>query len=329
MENKIKWTVWVWVFVLVILGIKETVEYEQNVRPIIGILAQPTYSTLVTYGSQYIVTSYVKYVESAGAMAVPIFYDSGTENITQLLQNINGVLLPGGSSTLEGDYLAAISTIYQYVINANDNGDYFPLWGTCQGFEQICQIVANNFSVLSHFCAENYTVPLNFTEAASNSILFTNISQNIFKALATQPITMNDHKYGVSPKSWEENKQLASFFTVLSYNNDRDGNTFVSSMESNNYPIYATQFHPEKPLFEWTPLEVISHTKNAILASQYLANFFIDECRNNLHTFPSDTEEMSTLIYNYADEVVYTGELGYLYEQSYIFPPSNTTKVNK
>ena len=30
----------------------------------------------------------------------------------------------------------------------------------------------------------------------------------------------------------------------------------MSSMESKQYPIFAVQWHPEKPLFEWNPNEV-------------------------------------------------------------------------
>ena len=44
-----------------------------------------------------------------------------------------------------------------------------------------------------------------------------------------------------------ENAKLASM-QVLSTNVGRNGTEFVSSMEHKTYPIYATQFHPEKVL---------------------------------------------------------------------------------
>ena len=47
---------------------------EANDRPIIGILTQPSSSSLSQFGDNYIAASYVKYVESAGARVVPIQY---------------------------------------------------------------------------------------------------------------------------------------------------------------------------------------------------------------------------------------------------------------
>lgn len=45
---------------------------------------------------------------------------------------------------------------------ANKNGDYFPLWGTCQGFELLTALTAGN-DLLSEFDAENICLPLDFT----------------------------------------------------------------------------------------------------------------------------------------------------------------------
>jgi len=100
-----------------------------NVRPIIGILSQPTDGDLTKYGSQYIAASYVKYIESAGARVVPILYDSGVTNITTLLGYINGILFPGGGSDLTGTYLTAVQTIYNYVIQANEKKKITFLYG--------------------------------------------------------------------------------------------------------------------------------------------------------------------------------------------------------
>ena len=46
---------------------------------------------------------------------------------------------------------------------ANDKGDYFPLWGTCLGFELLSVLTADNDSVISPVDAENISLPLTFT----------------------------------------------------------------------------------------------------------------------------------------------------------------------
>ena len=45
---------------------------------------------------------------------------------------------------------------------ANDNGDYFPLWGTCLGFELLSVLTSGTDAVLSAVDAENISLPLDF-----------------------------------------------------------------------------------------------------------------------------------------------------------------------
>jgi hypothetical protein len=49
------------------------------------------------------------------------------------------------------------------------------------------------------------------------------------------------------------------------------------------YPVYATQWHPEKNAFEWPTFLHIPHSPDAIEVSQEVANFFISEARRNTH----------------------------------------------
>ena len=44
-----------------------------------------------------------------------------------------------------------------------------------------------------------------------------------------------------------------------------------------NYPIYGTQWHPEKNAFFWNPRFVINHSKRAVKAAEYFARFFVNE----------------------------------------------------
>ena len=43
------------------------------------------------------------------------------------------------------------------------------------------------------------------------------------------------------------------------------------------YPIYGTQWHPEKNAFEWAPDQAINHSDHAVLIAQRAANFFVNE----------------------------------------------------
>lgn len=93
---------------------------------------------------------------------------------------------------------------------------------------------------------------------------------------------------------------MTSFFNVLSTNVDRKGREFISGWESKKFPIYGTQWHPEKNPFEWTLQENLPHSPDAILVTQYMSNFFVSETRKNNHSFSNVNEETAALIYNYS-----------------------------
>ena len=50
---------------------------------------------------------------------------------------------------------------------------------------------------------------------------------------------------------------------------------FVSTAK--DYPIYGSQWHPEKPQFLWHSDSDINHDPSTIRASQFLADFFVNE----------------------------------------------------
>lgn len=98
-------------------------------RPTVGILTQQYNST-----HTYIAASYVKWVEGAGARAVPLFYERWDQTaMLKMLHSVNGVLLPGGGAEFKGAYWDALQTLFNYAKNANANGVHFPIWGTCLG----------------------------------------------------------------------------------------------------------------------------------------------------------------------------------------------------
>ena len=73
-----------------------------NDRPVIGILSQEYFETAahVKPVSRFIVASYVKWIESAGARVVPVMTDQEPEYYERLMHSINGLLFPGGGGRL-------------------------------------------------------------------------------------------------------------------------------------------------------------------------------------------------------------------------------------
>jgi len=278
-----------------------------NNWPIIGVFTQPTTSTAGDCGGNclYVAASYVKYLESAGARVVPINYYASNAELDTLFNSINGIFFPGGSSA----FPASAQYMFDKVVAANGAGDFFPLWGTCMGFEWLMIAGSRNQNILDPHSgvldAENYSIPLNFTAAMKDSKLFDHAPPAIVNILSKYDVTMNNHMYGIYPTTLASTPALASLYNVLSTNYDRAGVEFVSTVEAFNYPIFGSQWHPEKNAYEWqrdangAPHEAINHARDAVLIAQYTANFFVEQARHNFHKFATPADEDKALIYNY------------------------------
>eukprot|EP01132_Coremiostelium_polycephalum_P008584 gene8584-10562_t len=296
-----------------------------NDRPIIGIFSQPTSGKKSVYGPQYIAASYVKFIESGGARVIPILYDSPINVLEEQLNSINGILLPGGGLYYdqEPEYVKALQFVWELSLSFNKKGDYFPIWGTCFGMEEIIIMTTGNFSILSHYDPQPFTAPLNFTQEAQKSRLFGTAPGIVIDSFSTLPITANAHQWALDPMIFLQTEALYSSFNVLSYNYDLNGKLFISTIESKDYPIYGVQWHPEKPIFEWkNTINTVSHSFEGIIANQYTSNFFVNECRKNFNNFTDKNLEQNSLIYNFNPIMTFNIST---FEQCYIFPSSSST----
>mmetsp|Transcript_44270 Transcript_44270/g.89371 ORF Transcript_44270/g.89371 Transcript_44270/m.89371 type:complete len:346 (+) Transcript_44270:68-1105(+) len=310
-----------------------------NNRPVIGIYAQPYNGDGGCPDDdlskcQYIAASYVKFVESSGGRAVPISYYASDSDIDLLFENLNGVLFPGGGSAVP----AGAFRMYANAKTANAGGDYFPVWGTCMGFQWLLQL--EGASLDGGFDSENVSLPLNMTEAAaasllvspassssssssvsaspslsssssasSSSRLFAGLDPELFAMLQSPLNTsaFNNHGYGITPQHFQSTLPLADTFTVLSTSADRNGNVFVSTMEATDpsLPFYGVQWHPEKNAWELgsdaqgKPYENIPHTSGAVAVTLYLAQFLLTEARKSNHVYSQDAEAKFPFIWKY------------------------------
>jgi gamma-glutamyl hydrolase len=94
-------------------------------------------------------------------------------------------------------------------------------------------------------------------------------------------------------------------------------NNRISITLGRRYPIFGTQWHPEKNGFEWGLGTTIPHTENAVQVMQYVANFFADQARQNTNRFESIDDEVKYLIYQYTPD--FMNLQGSHFQQIYFF----------
>ena len=98
----------------------------------------------------YISAAYIKLIESVGGLSIPIKVDSSDEEVEEIFKQINGVLIPGGAFSYPID---ATRKIWNLAKKANENGERFPIFGICLGFQIMLMLAStNDVSCTVHFC---------------------------------------------------------------------------------------------------------------------------------------------------------------------------------
>lgn len=74
------------------------------------------------------------------------------------------ILLPGGATYFNqtGGYSEAGKHIYDIAVEMNNQGDYFPIWGTCLGFELLTYLSAHGVEHRAHCSSNNQALSLDF-----------------------------------------------------------------------------------------------------------------------------------------------------------------------
>ncbi|KAJ7549003.1 hypothetical protein O6H91_07G036200 [Diphasiastrum complanatum] len=229
---------------------------------------------------------------------------------------INGILFPGGSASLQvGPFYNVAEKLFKMALRANDEGDYFPVFGTCLGYELLSVI---DHHLMEEFKALAQPAPLLFSsDLAKQQSMFSWFPEDILQKITHENLAMENHKWGVSPEKWSATGPLADFFEVLTTTPDQENKLYVSTIQGRKYPVTGVQWHPEKNAFEWG-IATIPHSLEAIEITQSVANFLVSEARKSSHSPSSMEEEDALLIYNYAPTFAGKNGPGF-FDQAYAF----------
>ncbi|CAI5516310.1 unnamed protein product [Closterium sp. Naga37s-1] len=273
-------------------GDAEPVTYQ----PLIGVLSQPGIADSGEIARvfnateenhfanlSYIAASYVKFIEAGGARVVPIIYNEPRRQILKKLRLVNGLVLPGGDANKRGRFLRTVRRLLKMAMSFNDNGDYFPIYAECLSFEMLTIILSTGGrKVLEPTNAKRPSTLQFVGEWAKDRNMFAWMRRRLVDRLEKENLTMENHKYGLTPETFNADEGLSSFFNILTTTADEDGKEYISTVEAKRYPFTALQWHPEKNAYEWGN-PIFPHSSDAVQITHAAGTFFASEARKSSH----------------------------------------------
>lgn len=279
-------------------------------------------------------------VRGGGARTIAIPYDcTDTEYLEDLFQQIHAIFLPGGNTP-------NLSYAVRYLLNraweSNDRlGRYFPVWGTCLGFEFLVRYWSTrNDDTDTDSSSDDDDDDDDDVNILDDGFQSTNVSwplevvvpfqlyrdPTVYEIVTQHNVTLNNHHYGLSPNQFWSHAGLYTKWQITSMNHDTTGRPFVSTVEPlhpDRFPWYGVQYHPEKNAFEYgtyphtnIPYEAIDHSPVAIQFSMSMAAFVVNLARRCM--------DLGYHVYTQADRFpyvyTYPQEVGLAFEQIYIIP---------
>ena len=199
-----------------------------------------TYSRKMKHG--HIMKSYVDWFESQGVKVVPVPYD--TIHHEAYFHMINGLFIPGTDKGFDVMNKTLVKTVTRFFELSLQPGEYFPIWGTCFGFQLLTMLVSGN-TTLQRYEADG-RFPIHITKDGKRSRMMHGFSKPYRSYLENSPSTLQYHDYGISPTDFLANAHLRRFYRILATALDHQGCEYVAAIEGKYYPIYGVQGHPER-----------------------------------------------------------------------------------
>lgn len=262
----------------------------------VGILTAPFISDSDSYITSYMAASYVKWIESSGALVVPLEFNLPKPVLHGFLQQLNGVVLIGGGidnkKTHSNKQFLLFEETIQYILNytkyQNKIGNYYPIWCTCMSFEMAAIFTIEKDILKTQDDIGKYLINEGFY--GGDTLQWTNKPsklKNLFTPKELEQMNKEEcvfYAHSLSLKCDSKmSKKFSKFANIVATGKTKTRNIkYVAIYELKNLPLYGVQFHPEKPPFEYDNDGYrVPKTDIAIKLSTKLSRFFISECKKN------------------------------------------------
>jgi len=284
-----------------------------NPRPVVGVLAQEITSSTFSGMSElklklmndsigWVDASYIKWLESSGALVMPIPLSTNKEDLLDLMQNhLSGLVLPGSKAgpVTKPLFLGLLSAAMEFMITKQTN---IPIFGICMGHQIIYQTLATAKNSI-YGGAEHYGRLVNIKNTRKTSLnmkivepqakIITGITNTMLQTLANDRLVLHNHAWGIT----REMLQNVEGLITVAVTENSEGFEFVSVMEHEDLPLFGTQWHPEKPPFAFGRKNGgafnFIHSTRSIEVSQLFGNNFVNMCRKHSNRFTKKDDMLS------------------------------------
>jgi len=251
---------------------------DNTMDPVIGVLTQALSDEQIEDPrfdgySQYIMSTYVDYFEAQGLRVVPITMFESEEETRDKMARLNGVFMPGGG-WVNPDYEVKAWFVMNEAKRLNDEGTFYPVWGTCQGFQYLLGWASDEgMDVIELKDSHEISLALNWNVAdPAETKMFSDASPDMLAQFGSYPFAFQSHDHGIDPAKFSTDASLGAFFNPTSIQTDpNSGATFVATIEAYDYPFFGTQFHPEKNSEQWFEIDGLDHSWTAMQLNSYFA----------------------------------------------------------
>lgn len=169
-----------------------------------------------------------------------------------------------------------VERILSIVYQMNDEGDQFPVWGTCLGFESILNTFSKFTLRRTKVLTLNRNKRLFWVEKNYKRSLFNDVLRSSIKnSLAKNKMSFFEQKWGFRVSEIEDNRKLNNSFKVVAYYKKGE-ERIVAAVQHRTMPILGVQFHPEKTLYEHKRKVNIDFTVKNAIASQELSRVLLE-----------------------------------------------------
>ncbi|KAM3146958.1 gamma-glutamyl-peptidase activity protein [Paramecium bursaria] len=183
--------------------------------------------------------SYVKYVESGGAIVIPILWDASYDELNYIL----GTLMVFQS---QGEIRQFILTKHKLDSTLTNLPIQSLLSLQVMQFNLIKSEMFSQYLVFKLCC---FFVRTSFRTCRGPSKIET---------LNIKPLgTSLQYYFDITIGQYQKYTLLDRFFDMTSYSYDEVEKEYLASIQANEYPFDTVQFHPEKNKFELIPLQSI------------------------------------------------------------------------